>query len=193
MLPIEEFMLKNNLRQVDLVTYLGVTKGHISQVCNGKIDLSDNLLRRLIENDRGWDVTPLKQVKPAGIPLIPVDAIAGIGSVSYRDLQVEDYYTVGIFRDVDFLIRVSGDSMSPKYCGGDLVACRLVRESSFFQWGRIYVLDTKSQGILIKRIQKSEIANRITCVSENTRYDEFDVDISDITHIALVIGAITLE
>ena len=40
--------------------------------------------------------------------------------------------------------------MQPKYNSGDLVACRVVPLGTFFQWNKVYVLDTE-QGALIKR------------------------------------------
>lgn len=137
-----------------------------------------------------------EQSYPAGInalPLIPSEAFAGPGMPSYDDLRVEDYYTVSDFKNSDFLIRVTGDSMSPKYCGGDIVACKKISETYFFQWGRVYVIYTQSQGIMIKRVQPSEDRDFITCVSDNPKYAPFDVPKSDIVSIALVNGAITLE
>ena len=127
------------------------------------------------------------------LPLIPSEAFAGPGMPSYDDLRVEDYYTVSDFNNSDFLIRVTGDSMSPKYCGGDIVACKKISETYFFQWGRVYVIYTQSQGIMIKRVQPSEDRDFITCVSDNPKYAPFDVPKSDIVSIALVNGAITLE
>lgn len=86
------------------------------------------------------------------LPLIPWDAFAGNGGPVYEDEGVEDHYTVTEFRNSDFLIRVKGDSMTPKFNGGDLIACKVIKETYFFQWGRVYVIYTESQGIIIKRV-----------------------------------------
>ena len=83
------------------------------------------------------------------IPLIPMDAFAGYPPQQYSDLPVEDYYHVAEFSRADFLIRVKGDSMTPKLNGGDIVACKKVYERLFFQWHRIYVIYTNSQGVMI--------------------------------------------
>ena len=127
------------------------------------------------------------------LPLIPYEAFAGPGLPAYEDLKTEDYYTVSDFKNSDFLIRVKGDSMTPKYNGGDLVACKSVKDTYFIQWGRVYVVYTQSQGIMIKRIEMSEREGCIKCVSENPKYSPFDVPNEDIVSIALVNGAITLE
>ena len=128
-----------------------------------------------------------------GLPLVPVEAIAGPGSPVFDDTTTEIYYNVKEFKNSDFLIRVSGDSMSPKFTGGDVVACKLITDRLFFQWGRAYVLYTKSQGVMIKRLQPSEKEDCVKCVSENANYAPFDVPMSDIVSLALVNGSISLE
>lgn len=130
-----------------------------------------------------------------GIPLIPLDAIAGPGEPVYEDERDLEYYSVPAFRDSDFLIRVKGDSMTPKFTGGDLVACKKIdiKSAYFIQWNRVYVVYTQSQGVMIKRIQPSESEDCIRCVSDNEKYAPFDVPTDDIVSLALVNGSISLE
>lgn len=132
---------------------------------------------------------------PRSLPLIPLEAFAGPGMPAYDDQRIEDYYTVTEFRESDFLVRVKGDSMVPKYNGGDIVACKKVDMDKvyFLQWNRAYVIYTRSQGLMIKRVQPSEKEGYIKCVSDNERYAPFDVPTEDIVQIALVNGAITLD
>lgn len=135
------------------------------------------------------------QPKPTAhsLPLIPAEAFAGPGLPSYEDERIEDFYTVSEFKNSDFLVRVKGDSMVPKYNGGDIVACKKVKDIFFLQWNRAYVILTRSQGIMIKRVQPSEKDGYIKCVSDNERYAPFDVPTDDIVQMALVNGAITLD
>ena len=127
------------------------------------------------------------------LPLVPFDAVAGPGSPVYEDERIENYYQVSEFKDCDFLIRVKGDSMSPHFTGGDLLACKKVVNAFFFQWGRCYVILTQSQGAMVKRIQPSEKEGWIKCVSDNANYAPFDVPLEDIVSVALVNGSISLE
>lgn len=130
-----------------------------------------------------------------GIPLIPVEAMAGWGA---GDVPVMEYdlqrYKVPEFSElnVDFMIRVKGSSMYPKYNSGDIVACKKLPLDTFFQWNKVYVLDT-IQGAMIKRIKQSEVENAIQCVSDNKTYDPFDLDLSEVHALALVVGVIRLE
>ena len=139
------------------------------------------------------DSEPQPKLAAHTLPLIPLEAFAGPGLPAYEDLKIEDYYTVTDFKNSDFLIRVKGDSMTPKYNGGDLVACKKVTETYFLQWGRVYVIYTQSQGIMIKRVEPADDNDYIKCVSDNPKYAPFDVPKSDIVSIALVNGAITLD
>ena len=127
------------------------------------------------------------------LPLIPVEAFAGHGMPAFADERVEDFYTVSEFQNSDFLIRVKGDSMVPRFNGGDIVACKKVKDIYFLQWNRAYVIYTDSQGVMIKRVCPSEREGYIKCVSDNPRYAPFDVPMTDIVQIALVNGAITLD
>lgn len=56
MIDIKEFRDKNNITQVELANYLGVTGGFISQVELGKSKLSKDKIEQLKNNDRGWIV-----------------------------------------------------------------------------------------------------------------------------------------
>lgn len=138
---------------------------------------------------------PARDTGENSLPLIPFDAVAGPGSPVYEDERIENYYQVSDFRDCDFLIRVKGDSMSPHFTGGDLLACKKIDKANvyFFQWNRCYVILTESQGAMVKRIQPSDKKGWIRCVSDNVNYAPFDVPMEDIVSVALVNGSISLE
>lgn len=149
--------------------------------------------------DERHDAGQLPLATPAtipgeGIPLLPIDAMAGAltGDVSVLPYECE-YYYVPVFTGADFLITVSGNSMNPTFQSGDIVACKRVPLSGlFFQWGKIYIIDT-TQGPLIKRIKPAPSPDHITIVSDNTDYDPFQLPASEIRAVALVIGVIRLE
>lgn len=140
--------------------------------------------------------TSLIYNKTEGIPLIPIDAMAGFGEGTVQVMQYDtEQYKVPEFTElnVDFMIRVKGSSMYPKYNSGDLVACKkLSIKDLFFQWNKVYVLDTE-QGALIKRIKQSDADNCIKIVSDNPSYDPFDMPLDKIYAISLVVGVIRLE
>lgn len=133
-----------------------------------------------------------------GIPLLPYDAFAGIGDSTVNGVAfdtIEERYVIPLFDGlkVDFMLPVRGSSMYPKYSSGDVVACRLVNELLFVQWNKVYVIDSISQGILMKRLIKSEDPKKVICRSDNKDYGDFEVPLEDIRNIALVVGVIRLE
>lgn len=128
-----------------------------------------------------------------GIPLIPTEAFCGFGTMAFDDLVIEQYYSVEEFKQADFLIRVKGNSMYPKYSSGDVIACKMIHETLFFQWNKIYAIATKSQGVMVKRVNQSQKEEHILLVSDNEKYSPFDIPLSDIEALALVIGVIRVE
>lgn len=184
-------------------------------VSNGTLDQKSDITLRTIERiistygdiDIRWLISgegdmieqePSTQIIPAtpetGIPLIPVDAMAGwlTGEVQFSPDDIA-YYNLPNFRGADFIIKVKGDSMQPKYFSGDLAVCKKLPLSDlFFQWGKTYVLDT-DQGALIKRIDKGESAETISLVSYNREYAPFELHRSSIHNVALVMGIIREE
>lgn len=139
-----------------------------------------------------------KGIKPTkdgtGIPLIPVEAMAGCFTGSQTILLQEcDHYVVPAFKNADFLIYVRGDSMQPRYFSGDMVACKMLSPTDlFFQWGKVYVLDTE-QGALIKKVEQGTDDETITLVSENENYKPFQIPRRAVYHIAIVMGLIRTE
>lgn len=147
------------------------------------------------------DEQPLPEAKKTssrhkGIPLIPMEAIAGFPAIDNDGVSFDDcqHYSIPKFeaKGANFLICVSGDSMTPLYCNGDIIACRKISEIHFFQWGGVYVLDT-SQGVLVKYVEECEKNDDcILCVSENKRYKPFPLPKDDIRSLSTIVGLVRL-
>ncbi|MDR2026505.1 MAG: hypothetical protein LBQ01_02980 [Prevotellaceae bacterium] len=132
-----------------------------------------------------------------GIPYVTPQAVAGFGSddFSISEQDVKDYYTIPMFKHyhIDFMIDVRGSSMVPKYNSGDVIACTIINERTFIQWNKCHVIATREQGIIVKRLRPSEKDGYLTAVSDNKEYPPFDVPVSEITGLALVVGVIRLD
>lgn len=138
-------------------------------------------------------IYPKPSSKFQPIPLITIDAMAGTG---HGDVQVMGYdseqFVIPTFVGAEFLITVRGVSMFPKYNSGDIVACKRLNLDTFFQWNKVYVLDT-SQGAIIKRVRKASDGQHLLIISDNEEYEPFELHRSEIRAIAIVIGVIRLE
>lgn len=136
------------------------------------------------------------QSKLVTMPLIPFSCVAGLPSTDNEGIPTDDYeqYSVPEFsiRGAEFLIRVEGMSMFPRYTNGDILAVKRLSSVTFFQWGCVYVLDTE-QGMLIKRLFKSSNPDNITCHSENSvDFPDFEIPKSEIRNVLIVLGRISL-
>lgn len=58
-MDIKKFLSDNNLKQKDLVEYLGISKPFASQVANGTSKLGTENLTKLLTNPYGWDTAAL--------------------------------------------------------------------------------------------------------------------------------------
>lgn len=195
-------------KNVDFAVFLGISPQSLSNWYKRETFDVDVLFTKCVDINPEWLLTGngpmLKADIPSathsdpdsnlGIPLIPVSAFAGIANGEVSVLEYEcDRYIIPLFKDAEFLIPVKGSSMIPKYSSGDIVACKKLSLSDiFFQWNKVYVLDT-DQGVLVKRIHKSSDPDHIKIVSENPKYEPFDLHISKIHAIAIVIGVVRLE
>ncbi|MDR2009233.1 MAG: peptidase S24 [Bacteroidales bacterium] len=190
----------------DFIDRLSSISGNINKVwivdgvgdmlmSNDSVGINNYKLYEEKEYDKQLNFFEEKNISGAkAIPLIPIDAMAGYMKGELKIMEYEcEYYIIPIFKDAEFLIQVRGSSMTPKYNSGDIVACkRLNLNDIFFQWNKVYVIDT-DQGALIKRIKKSTNESHILLVSENKDYDSFELSKSQINSIAMVVGVIRLE
>ncbi|OJV40870.1 MAG: hypothetical protein BGO29_14985 [Bacteroidales bacterium 36-12] len=182
----------------------GLSEAAVGRYKNGKSKPTIVNAKALIQYLEGTmlrsDTTPAdgenKQFK--SVPLLPAEAVAGfpasdLDGIVYADC---DQYMVPEFErsGYEFVIRVSGSSMYPKYSNGDILACKKIIDILFFQWGKVYVIDS-SQGALVKRVFEDEDnPDNILLVSDNREnYPPFSMPRSDIRSLSIVLGVIRME
>ena len=137
---------------------------------------------------------PTSDANAPGVPLLPFSAMAGymaenngLQGFSGEKVYLPDFAA----RGADFAIRVDGDSMYPKYNGGDVLVCRILTDKTLFDYGRVYVLSTRN-GCVIKRVFRGG-EHSVMLHSENQAYKDYELDVDDILAVAIVIGHAGLE
>ena len=130
------------------------------------------------------------------LPLLPISAIAGFNGIDELGVtfdqceQLDMAYLVKA--GAEFVIRISGNSMQPNYNNGDLIACRRVKDMAFFQWGKVYLLDSE-QGAMLKRVFPSNDEEMIECRSDNPDYPPFLLSKEGIRSLSMVVAMIREE
>ena len=188
-------------------TKIGVSSGAIRKSANISSEVLSMIVGNYSDLNHTWLLTGEGSMlkddpKPVachtdttgGIPLIPFSAMAGALRGEQTALEYEcERYIIPAFRNADFLMHISGDSMVPTFRSGDIVACQRVPLAGlFFQWNKPYILDT-DQGAIIKRINPGSDKQHVLICSDNKDYGAFELEYSQIHAVALVLGIIRLE
>lgn len=181
-IKLREFRKANSLTQDELAAYLGVTKGFISQIENGKVALPEDKLRKIRENSH-WATDILSTLiqeksqkqESHRVYLLPQEARGGtLGDFASGVMAYQCEKIISPILGVDLAMTVTGDSMSPEYPSGSTVLLKRINEEAFIEWGRVYVLDTDN-GAVIKQIRKTDTPNEVECISLNPGYQPFRI------------------
>lgn len=204
----KDLALKLGVKEGTIKTWVGRDSYDLKLIvskCNHDIDLNwlltgeGSMTREASPPTQQSSQSPTVKPYPTqgsdGIPLVSMEAAAGFGTAEFaiKDEDIQNRYMVPDFNGIDFMIRVKGSSMYPKYSSGDIIACRILRESKFIQWNKCYVIATNEQGLLVKRLKKGSDDSSLLAVSDNKEYEPFEIPTAEITGIALVIGVIRME
>ena len=118
-----------------------------------------------------------------GIPLLPLSAIAGTLTGFESDgICLENCERIDSpIANVDFGIRIYGESMSPEYPSGSVVLIKKVDPTLFIEWGRVYVMDTPN-GVVLKEVHESDKMGFVKCHSINPdpKFADFEVPLATI-------------
>lgn len=178
---IKDFLKDRNMTQADLAEQLGIAKSAVSEMLSGKrspFSLAERIAD-VYEVDKALFIADSLQNETENTkPRLPVTAAAGHLSEYVEGVmrhQCEEIPIVRVFPSYDFTMIIRGNSMEPKYEGGDEIA---LRKANIIEWGKEYVLDTED-GAIFKRIYDE--GDNIRCVSYNhEEYPDFLVPKSSI-------------
>lgn len=127
------------------------------------------------------------------IPLIPARLFRAPDIDTYEYVinspNVERLPPVPHFQKHDMFATCPGDAMSPRICRGYLLALRKMPLDVPIVNGEIYVVDTRSNGMFLRRIVDN--GDTVTFIAENQQdFPDFDVPHSDIITIFRVVGVL---
>ena len=218
---LKEYFYENGMKQIDIANALGTTQTAVSNQLNGRpfgtttslkwSDVFGFSIRWLLtgegpmfESQNPLHVLPADSVainKPEcfdiKIPLIPAWLFKA------PEIDVQEYLTirkniqylppVPHFADHDLFVVCPGDAMFPKICKGEIVALKQMDLSTISMTGEIYVVNTKSNGMFIRRMLDNKLG-MVTCIPINQdHFKQFDIQFDDIISVYKVVGWLTIN
>lgn len=179
MQSLKVFRKINGITQQDLATYLGTTKGFISQVENGISKFPIHLLNKIYENTNGWNTSCLPSINenplssspqevpvvveevtkevPLAIPIIPPTIVDNPNISIRKDMlkNVSDYEKFDL-RElgeyVDSAYRVRTEKLAPHINIGDIIFIKRLLEGQDIHDGDACVVDSTNLGGLIRYV-----------------------------------------
>ena len=128
-----------------------------------------------------------------GIPLYRSEAAAGFGTAEFNieNKDIEAKYKIKELDSASFMLHVRGDSMSPTYGNGDIIAVKTVLNIQSIQWSKPHLISSRDHGLLVKRIYDN--GDTIIAVSDNSTYKPICISKDDISGLAFIMGSVRFE
>jgi transcriptional regulator with XRE-family HTH domain len=150
----------------------------------------DDILRKDLSDTKGNYLAKRRAQKMASgrtdIPFVPMKAAAGY-LAGYGDPEFIDElntFTLPMLSGGDYrAFEILGDSMLPTP-SGSVIVCEKVEKNDDIKTNNTYIVVSKNEGIVYKRILKSNRSkNKFTLVSDNPVYQPYNIDTEDVLEV----------
>lgn len=206
------YLLRNSRRtQSAFAELLGFDPANFSRVLSRKLRVSDGLLNKMVVNlgvSKEWLATGYGVPFPktashwddngrqahAGAPVYDIDVTAGCIPLArmLTDERVIGWVNLPNVDPRNAVVRVTGDSMSPRIPNGSFIAIRPVNLSSPIVWGQIYVVVLEEYR-LVKYVRRHTDRDMVILHSANPDYDDMDISRRDINALYMVEAIVNLD
>ena len=194
---------ETGLKAMDIAAAMGIEQQHLSNYMNGRRSVSDGVINKLFA---AYSIEPVEvfsyQVRidqphteelrqKKGVPLLPQEYAQKV--LEGKELPATNellMYKIPSMLAAGFLMQVHNDEMAGEYINGDLVAIQVLPKDTFYQPNKVYALATV-QGIFLRRVKPTD--NGFILSSVNAGCPDFELKLSDITGVGLVLGLIRIK
>lgn len=203
--------------QAQFAELIGINPSNISKVLSGKIPVSESMMNRIVVNlgvskqwlANGTDVPFPRNSVPRsfdgnscqlsldatnGAPVYDIDVTAGSSNLS-RELTSEHIIGRLAFPGINPqwpIVKVSGNSMSPRIQNGAYISIRPVESDAPIIWGQIYVVMLEDYR-MVKYVRHHPDPEKVILHSENPNFDDIIIDRSSIIGMFLVESILNYE
>ena len=154
-----------------------------------KLTLDEILRKDLNESKSNYLAKRRAQKLATGrtdIPFVPVKAAAGYlaGFADPEFIDELNTFTLPMLSGGDYrAFEIIGDSMLPTQ-SGSVIVCEKIQNPEEVKSQNTYIVVSKNEGIVYKRILKSNRAkNKLTLVSDNPVYQPYNINTEDVLEI----------
>lgn len=214
---LRHIMSQQHLSQRRLASILRLDPANLSKVLTGKLPFTEGLINRIVVDlgvSKPWlkegigvpyekesmarDIVlqsaPVPQPAGTGIPVYDIDVTAGCRSLEQLFSETRPIGRMDIpeLPADAHVVKVRGDSMSPRINNGGYVAIRHIRDPRNIFWGQIYVVQLDEYR-MIKYVRRHSDPSMVILHSDNPAYDDMDVSRSDIRALYIVEAVLNYE
>ena len=179
-------------------THVHYNASGINTVRNGSASPYNSMSNNDESDDSSSQDSHSEVVDLTGAPmvlLIPVSAQGSpLNNLYSQGMAHNCEHMISPVKGADFAIQVYGESMAPEYPEGSRVFVKRIKNNSFIEWGKVFVLDT-CNGTILRALVPSEREDCVRCVSLNPdpMYAPFDVKKEDIYDIYRVLLCMSMK
>jgi phage repressor protein C with HTH and peptisase S24 domain len=102
------------------------------------------------------------------------------------------FITIPYFIECSLALRVSGDSMYPKYRSGDIVVCKIVQDKTTILHGEPYVVITPEYCVVKYIDPHDKDKSKLILRSENPKFKPTEISKKDVLQMYLIKGKIEI-
>lgn len=216
---IKELIKEMGISQNEFASRIGTDCSNFSKQINGKLAISRVLTNKIIVElgiSKEWllegkgekyksliaanskTITlpsdAINSVANEGAKVYDIDVTAGPSerSLIFSSEQVIGSINVPFINPKNYIVKVSGDSMSPIINNGDMLAIREVKNLNLIFWGQIYVVLLDDYR-MVKYIRKHEKPDLVILKSANHDYDDIEIPRNEIRALFVVENIIRFD
>lgn len=209
LLKIKQYLKENHITQTDVANKLGISVAAVNALLTGKREYGR---KTAADWSKAFGFNPVWLLTGAGemlisnlttgnvlnVPIIDLDVKGGLVPNEVTDIQEYAVGTMAFNNDIarqgDFVMQVSGDSMSPKFPAGCFVLLREVEMwREYLELGLCYVLLLKDGRRVIKEVRAGSNRQHVTLCSCNPAFDPVEISRDFIVRVFMVVVLIRKE
>lgn len=202
----DQYMKYKGLNDNKVTKQCNIGVGVIGQCRVGKSDLGAKTISKILEKYQ--DLNRVWLLTGEGAMLNQTDnspSVSGEGNIRYWEdvsatggwldfLENPDEHSImrfsaPTFHDCTDAVNIYGDSMYPIYKNGEIIVLKEWRES-FIDYGYCYLIITRNGNRMVKYLRRSDDDSKVLCMSENPKYDPFEILKEDILRLYIVKGSL---